>query len=90
MSGQTRISVLGRREFIIGAGAAAGLGALVGAAHASEPTGAAATDPAPAFEQALDKILGEAKPTAGKVLVEMPEIAENGNTVPYAITIESP
>jgi sulfur-oxidizing protein SoxY len=44
----------------------------------------------PLFEQALDAILGDAKPTPGKITLEIPEIAENGNTVPYAIAIDSP
>jgi sulfur-oxidizing protein SoxY len=44
----------------------------------------------PLFEQALDAILGEAKPIPGKITLEIPEIAENGNTVPYAIAIDSP
>ena len=42
------------------------------------------------YEQALDKILGDTKPAPGKMTLEIPEIAENGNTVPYAIAIDSP
>ncbi|MEZ5855203.1 MAG: thiosulfate oxidation carrier protein SoxY [Hyphomicrobiaceae bacterium] len=30
------------------------------------------------------------KPKAEKIVLEIPEIAENGNTVPYTISVESP
>jgi sulfur-oxidizing protein SoxY len=75
---------------LVGAGAAAMLMALgrnVGAqAVKVEPAA-----PIPSlFEQALDEILGGAKPLTGKISLEIPEIAENGNTVPYAIAIDSP
>ena len=36
------------------------------------------------------KILGDAKPTEGKLTLDLPEIAENGNTVPFTISVESP
>ncbi|MGB0684488.1 MAG: thiosulfate oxidation carrier protein SoxY [Magnetovibrionaceae bacterium] len=38
---------------------------------------------------AVKKLVGK-EPTQGKVDLELPEIAENGNTVPLAITVESP
>jgi sulfur-oxidizing protein SoxY len=44
----------------------------------------------PAWEIAVRKILGEAKPSEGKIGIEMPDIAENGNTVPFTITVDSP
>ena len=86
MNGPSRISVVGRRDVLIGVGAAStllALGQRVAAQEAKTPAGSL-------FEQALDKILGDAKPMPGKVSLEIPEIAENGNTVPYAIAIESP
>lgn len=33
---------------------------------------------------------GGAKPVAGKVKLDLPEIAENGNTVPITVSVESP
>jgi sulfur-oxidizing protein SoxY len=83
-----RVCVVGRRDVLVGAGAgllllALGRGAV---AVAQEAKG-----PAPSlYEQALDKILGSSKPSTAKITFEIPEIAENGNTVPYAITIDSP
>lgn len=41
------------------------------------------------WEQELKKVLGDAKPAEGKVKLEMPEIAENGNTVPFQVSVES-
>ena len=37
-----------------------------------------------------EKIVGEAKPSEGKFTLELPEIAENGNTVPFTVSVESP
>ena len=36
------------------------------------------------------KFTGGKKPTEGMITIEMPEIAENGNTVPLSISVESP
>jgi sulfur-oxidizing protein SoxY len=38
----------------------------------------------------LKKIVGDAKPLEGKLTLDMPEIAENGNTVPFSVSVESP
>jgi sulfur-oxidizing protein SoxY len=72
-----------RREFAIGA--AAGVAA---AALPASPS--LAQDQAQAWELAVRKILGEAKPIDGKMTLELQEIAENGNTVPFTITVDSP
>ena len=34
--------------------------------------------------------MGDAKPTEGKLVLDLPEIAENGNTVPFTLSVESP
>nr|VFJ90214.1 MAG: sulfur-oxidizing protein SoxY [Candidatus Kentron sp. LFY] len=39
---------------------------------------------------AIDKITGGKAPTEGKVSIELPKIAENGNTVPIVVSVESP
>jgi sulfur-oxidizing protein SoxY len=72
-----------RREFAIGTAAALSVAAL--------PLSAVlAQDQTQAWELAVRKILGEAKPIDGKITVELPEIAENGNTVPFSISVDSP
>ena len=39
---------------------------------------------------AVKSVLGDAKPEKGRISLELPEIAENGNTVPFSFSIESP
>lgn len=62
---------------------------------AAPAAGAPAPNPAsPAARTRFDEIYGQltkgAKPTEGKLAFEVPEIAENGNTVPFVITADSP
>ncbi len=76
-----KIEVIDRRTFLIGAGA--GAAALAGLASLAQAT----PEQAAAF---IDKITGNAKPVEGKVKLEMPEIAENGATVPTKVYVESP
>ena len=49
-----------------------------------------AQDATQAWEQAVKKVLGDAKPIEGKLVIDLPEIAENGNTVPFTISVDSP
>ena len=38
----------------------------------------------------IKKFTGGKQPTTGKVKLDLPEIAENGNTVPLSVAVESP
>lgn len=87
-----------RRKMLAGAGAL-GLAGLGGRPALAEtlPLGAAAAvaDPAPLlptaqFEDAFGKIVGNGTPIEGRMTIELPEDAENGNIVPYKISVESP
>jgi len=49
-----------------------------------------AQDAGEGWELAVRKVLGDAKPIEGKVLIDLPEIAENGNTVPFTVSVDSP
>jgi sulfur-oxidizing protein SoxY len=73
---------ISRREFVLGAGAVlAVVGGLV-------PRLALATP-----EAAKDLLLGLVKgtqPKEGRITLKAPEIAENGNTVPVSVVVESP
>ncbi len=72
-----------RRDFAMGvAAAAAGL--------ALPATAALGQDQVQAWEVAVRKILGDAKQSEGKFAIALPEIAENGNTVPFSVSVESP
>jgi sulfur-oxidizing protein SoxY len=68
-----------RRVLTISVGAVAAVG--LGIAPAS-----AANDAA----DLIAKFTGGKKPAEGKVKFDLPEIAENGNTVPMTVTVESP
>jgi len=41
-------------------------------------------------EEAIKKFAGGKTPVQGKIKLDLPEIAENGNTVPMTVTVESP
>lgn len=87
-----------RRSVLTGAGALALAAAGAGPAAAEarpDPTRVAAGDagpprPTPQFEEAYARIVGSGTPIEGRVVLELPEEAENGNIVPYKISIESP
>ena len=69
-----------RREFLI----ATGIG--LAAVALARPAGAT---PA-AMQDAIRKVVGSAPVTPGKVTLDLPPLVENGNTVPLAISVESP
>ena len=71
--------MLSRRQFSLGTAAAV-----------SVPWRAYAQEQSQAWEQAVRSILGDAKPTDAKLAFDMPEIAENGNTVPFSVRVDSP
>lgn len=80
-----RLEIVDRRNFVLGASAFAAIASLL-----SLNDTARAQDAAVSLEDALKKIMGDAKPSEGKIVLEIPEIAENGNTVPFTISVESP
>ena len=71
-----------RRAFVVGLAAIA---ASTGCAN----RGAAQSTPGD-FQVVLKSLIGDATPIEGKISLELPEIAENGNTVPYTVRVESP
>ena len=79
-----KVEVLDRRQFVVasGAGAAAIIAGFSGAANATPET---------AMEY-INKLTsgGAANAMDGKVKVDLPEIAENGNTVPVKVSVDSP
>jgi sulfur-oxidizing protein SoxY len=80
-------SVLDRRAFVLGAGAAAAIVPFL----TGEALAQAAPQTSQAWQEALKRITGEAEPiTDGRLTFDLPELAENGNTVPFTISVESP
>lgn len=72
-----------RRDFLLTAGGAA---AAFGLALVVEP---ARATPA-AMQDAIRKVVGDARVRAGRVKLDLPPLVENGNTVPLAVSVESP
>jgi sulfur-oxidizing protein SoxY len=66
-----------RQALALGAGMAVAFGA---------PQALAKND----SEDVIKKSTGGKTPTQGKIKLDLPEIAENGNTVPMTVTVESP
>ena len=79
---KTQRTVVDRREVMVGATAAA-LATLSPALPAL-----AQTAQSPTMEEALKAAIGDAKPIEGKVKLDLPEVAENGNTVPFSVSVE--
>ena len=74
-----------RREFLrLSGAAAAGLG-LVSIATA-RPARATPV----AMQEAIRKVVGDARVSPGRVKLELPPLVENGNAVPLTIGVESP
>lgn len=84
MTQRIKLDVVDRRDFIIGAAAATTLAAFFGRIGT-----ATAQDKPPTFDEMMKQILGDKKAEEAKVAIELPEIAENGNTVPYTVAVES-
>ena len=79
---QSRIeTTIGRRKVVAGLG----VGVLV-AALAPRLAVAKMKD----VENAMKKLIGDKKPKEGRVKLELPQIAENGNTVPIKVSVEGP
>ena len=77
-------AAISRRDLLVGIGVAGATTALL----LSDSDALAAADDG--WEAALKKIIGEATPVNDKIKLEMPEIAENGNTVPFSVSVDSP
>ena len=70
-----------RRIFLFAAGGLAlGAGSL-------KPGSAGAEE---SMQDAIAKVVGKAKVRPGKVTLTVPSLVENGNTVPLAVSVESP
>lgn len=82
---QMRLEVVHRRDVLLGAAGAAALVSLLALSGK-----VLAQDSSPSAAQYLKTIYGDAKPAPAKVNLDLPEIAENGNTVSFGVSVESP
>jgi sulfur-oxidizing protein SoxY len=85
MTVKTRIHILSRRSFVVAA--AAGVCAPAFLARAEAPS-QSVMERSPQFEEAFKALLKGATPVEGKIALELPEIAENGNFVPVTVTVD--
>ncbi|MGI9403823.1 MAG: thiosulfate oxidation carrier protein SoxY [Hyphomicrobium sp.] len=85
MMDRKRIRVLGRRDVLLGAGAAALVAAFLRAVPAAGASAKSAQ-----FKAALNALLGDAKPVSGGIEMDLPDAVENGDYVPLSIAVESP
>lgn len=89
MTERLEIRLLNRRSLLLAAGAAAVLPPFL--ASAGETGGSVPSlERSAQFNEAYAKLIADAAPVDGKVLLELPDIAENGNFVPVTITADSP
>jgi len=68
-----------RQTLVMGVGAVAVLSGVVSPAFAKNDV-----------DELIQKFTGGKKPAEGKIKLDLPEIAENGNTVPMTVSVESP
>lgn len=76
-------AAVNRRAVLVGT-------AILALAPAALVQSASAQEASNGWEDVLTKFVGATKPVESKLLtVELPEIAENGNTVPFTVGVES-
>lgn len=81
---ESRHRTMSRRQVLMGS---TGCGLAV-ASSIMLPRAATAT---PAEADALiAKLVGHTKPTAGRIKLQLPQIAENGNSVEFSVSVDSP
>src|SRR5690606_21009022 len=85
---QKRIFVLSRRDLLVGAGAAALVGAMVRTPALAQQL--FRPDGSEEFAAELKKVLGVFVPLKEGIEMELPEAVENGEHVPLALDVPSP
>ena len=78
-----KIPAMSRRQAL-----AFGTGAMVATAFAFRAGPALAAKPA--TDEAIKAFTRGKEPVKGRVKLELPEIAENGNTVPMTVSVDGP
>jgi sulfur-oxidizing protein SoxY len=95
MTGDVRITVLSRRALIVTAATVLTMspslkGLLRSTSALADEASSSQISRTAWFEAELAKLLAGATPTEGRITLELPEIAENGNFVPVTMTVTSP
>lgn len=87
------LSETSRRDLVIAAGTcalAAATGVLPALAQQPRPAADIAPPQPPEWLTAVRSVTGDAPVIEAKVTLEVPEIAENGNVIPFVAAVESP
>ena len=74
-------NAVGRRQVMAGLGVGVLVAALAPHLAVAKPKD---------VEMAIKKLVGDKQPKQGRVKLDLPQIAENGNTVPVKVTVEGP
>ena len=104
MATPVRITLVDRRDLVLGGSAAAALAGWLAIVTRGSPSAAQTATPAAtpaatpggpasagtAWLDSYRKVIGDAKPIEGRITLELPPLAENGNTVPFSVSVESP
>ncbi len=99
MTGSAAVDGIDRRTFLLGASGAAALVAWMAASRtalaqapklAVKTAAQQAEDNINGWKETLARITRDAKPIDADLTFDVPEIAENGNTVPFTVAVESP
>jgi sulfur-oxidizing protein SoxY len=85
---QTRHKTLDRRTFLLGAGAAALLMALL--ERVPDVRAEASAGESVEFKAALEALLGKGTPRDSGLTLELPDNVDNGDYVPVALAVDSP
>jgi sulfur-oxidizing protein SoxY len=85
MADTFNVMMLHRRDFVLGAGAAALLAGMLGAARNAD-----AGEHSAEFTSALAALIGAATPREGGIEMDLPDAVENGDYVPLALAVASP
>ena len=84
MNQAVRMEITNRRDVLLGISATSAL-ALFGSAVLAQDAKLPANS-----DEWVKQLLKELKPVDGKITLDLPEIAENGNTVPFSVSVASP
>lgn len=87
MQDRIDIAVLTRRTLLVAGAAALGIVPFLARAADAEPP---ALERSRGFKNDFARIVGNATPVEGKITVDLPETADNGNFVPITILVDSP
>ncbi len=82
-----------RRDLLIASGTcalAAVAGPIAVVAQDKKLVDQTSASDTPAWQTAMRTVTGDAKVVEGRIALDVPEIAENGNVVPFNITVDSP